>query len=74
MFEHVKLRHIKWSSALLIRLSCPESDSSAREYAPQGNIRFECEHVLAGFHAQIDDPVSQSYIARNHYERWKTDA
>lgn len=73
MFQHVKVNQFIVNSALLIEFSCPKSGSSARQYAPQGNIRYECEHVTAGFDAELDDPVTNSYTTRNCYERKKAD-
>ena len=73
MFNHVKVNLISWNGALLIELSCPESDNSAKKCAPKDGIRYECEHVIAGFDAKIDDPVTQSFTTDNLYERWKTD-
>ena len=73
MFEHVKVKHIGIRGAWFIELSCPENNRSAEQHAPPKRIRFECEHVTAGFDAQLDDPVRGSYITSNLYERWKTD-
>lgn len=69
-FGHVKVGNINWNGAYVIELSCPERAGSEKQYAPPGNVRFECEHVTAGFRVQID-PSGQFYGVDNCYERWK---